>query len=158
DINTVNPLSDQIRAKWLSLESAYNATNPKYPYPDPPPAFYGVWRYAGQDGFPRRQRYTDFTNGAPRIGFAYRLGAKTVIRGGAGVYFQSDTNPGNNTTGFSSNTQYQSSINVNGIPMPRACFPDGNPANNQCLNGAPTGPYSLVNPFPEGLTPAPGTS
>src|SRR5262249_1004881 len=79
-------------------------------------------------------------------------------RGGAGVYFQSDTNTGNGNTGFSSTTQYQSSINVNGIPMPRACFPDGTPANNQCLNGTPTGPYSLVNPFPEGLTPAPGTS
>jgi hypothetical protein len=158
DINTVNPLSDQIKAQWLSLEAQYNASNPKYPYPDPPAAFYGVWRFAGKDGFPRRQRYTDFTNGAPRIGFAYRLGDKTVIRGGAGVYYQSDTNTGNNNTGFSVSTPYQATINVNGVPMPRACFPNGTAASNQCLNGAPTGPYSLVNPFPEGLASAPGAA
>jgi hypothetical protein len=158
DINTVNPLSDQIMAKWKTLETSYNATNPKYPYPDPPPAFYGVWRFAGQDGMPRRSHYTDYTTGAPRIGFAYRLGDKTVLRGGAGVYYQSDTNTGNGNTGFSVSTPYQDRINVDGIPMPRACFPDGNVNNNQCLSGAPTGPYSLVSPFPEGIATAPGAA
>lgn len=156
DINTVNPLSDQIMAKWKTLEAQYNASNPKYPYPDPPPAFYGVWRFAGRDGFPRRAHYTDFTTGAPRIGFAYRLTEKTVLRGGAGVFYQSDTNTGNGNTGFSVSTPYQNQINVNGIPMPRACFPDGTLSNNQCLNGAPSGQYSLVNPFPEGIASAPG--
>src|SRR5205814_8581918 len=38
DINTANPLSDQILAKWNSLKASYDATNPNYPYPAPPPA------------------------------------------------------------------------------------------------------------------------
>jgi hypothetical protein len=158
DINTVNPLSDQIKAQWLKLQAQYNAGNPKYPYPDPPAAFYGVWRFAGRDGLPRRIKYTDFTTGAPRLGFAYRLGEKTVIRGGAGVFYQSDTTTNNGNTGFSVSTPYQNSINVNGVPMPRACFPDGTPASNQCLTGPPVGAYSLVNPFPEGLASAPGAA
>jgi hypothetical protein len=158
DINTVNPLSDQIMAQWKSLQTAYNAKNPKYPYPDPPPAFYGVWRFAGVDGMPRRSHYTDFTNGAPRLGFAYRLGEKTVLRGGAGVYYQSDTTTGNANTGFSVSTPYIASVNIGGVPLPAACFPDGNLANNVCQNGPPTGPYSLVNPFPQGVQSAPGAA
>ncbi|MDQ6679327.1 MAG: hypothetical protein M3Z09_18750, partial [Acidobacteriota bacterium] len=35
---------------------------------------------------------------------------------------------------------------------PSAC------ANNACAAGAPSGPYSIVNPFPGGLTPASGSS
>jgi hypothetical protein len=159
DISTVNPLSDQIKANWLKLESAYNSTNPKYPYPDPPPAFYGVWRYAGQDGYPRRMHYTDFTTGAPRLGFAYRLGDKTVIRGGAGVYYQSDTATFTNNTGFSVATPYQSGTTLpDGTPVPRACFPTSSLSVNNCLTGAPTGAYSLANPFPDGLATAPGTA
>lgn len=158
DINTVNPLSDQIMAKWNTLKSQYNATNPKYPYPDAPPAFYGVWRYAGVDGMSRRIHDTDFSTLAPRIGLAYRLDDKTVIRTGVGVYYQSDTSTFTNNTGFSVSTPYQNSINVNGVPMPRACFPDGTTGSAQCVNGAPTGAFSLVNPFPEGLAAAPGAA
>ncbi len=91
NINAVNPDSNAILAAWNANATAYNATNPKYPYPSPPPAIYGVWQFAGQNGLPSRTRYTDWTNGAPRIGFAYRLGDKNVIRGGFGVFYQSDT-------------------------------------------------------------------
>ena len=158
NMGVVNPLSDQIMAAWQADAAAYNATNPKYPYPTPPAAFYGVWQFAGTNGIPRRERYTDWTNGAPRFGFAYRLGDKTVIRGGFGVYYQSDTKNNNSQTGFSQTTQYQSSFTVNGIPMPSACFnPISGLGNNQCAT-APTGPYSLVNPFPLGLTQPAGPS
>lgn len=157
DMSQVNPLSDQIKAQWLANKAAYDATNPKYPYPAPPAAFYGVWQFAGQNGNPRRERYTDWTNGAPRIGFAYRVGSKTVIRGGVGVYYQSDTKNQNSQTGFSQTTQYQSTFNVNGSPFPSSCLnPISGLNNNLCANGAPTGPYSLVNPYPLGLTSAPG--
>jgi len=150
DFTKVNPLSDQILAKWNSLKAAYDATNPKYPYPAPPPAFYGVWGFAGVNGLPRRQHYTDYTTGAPRFGFAYRLGNKTVVRGGVGVFYQSDTATGNGQTGFSATTNYQA--NVNSPLTPSACD------NNNCASGPPTGAYSLVNPFPVGLTTAAGTS
>jgi hypothetical protein len=158
DITTVNPLSDQILAVWKTNKAAYDATNPKYPYPAPPQALYGVWRFAGKDGFPRRTHYTDWTNAAPRIGFAYRIGQKTVIRGGIGAFYQSDTGTANGQTGFSQTTNYASSFTVNGSPFPSACYNDISGFNNNQCATAPTGPYSLVNPFPKGLTPAAGTS
>jgi Carboxypeptidase regulatory-like domain len=154
----VNPLNDQLMAAWKSAQSSYDSSHPndKYGYPDPPAAFYGVWQFAGQNGAPRRTHYTDWTTFAPRFGFAYRIGDKTVIRGGFGVYYQSDT--GNNTsqTGFSQSTSYQSQFTVNGIPLPSACYNPINGMNsNQCAT-APTGAYSLVNPYPLGLTPVAG--
>jgi len=155
NINQVNPLSNQILAAWNADAAAYNATNPKYPYPAAPPALYGVWEFAGLNGYPRRAQYTDWTNGSPRIGFAYRLNNKTAIRGGFGVFYQSITSGNNSQTGFSQSTSYQSVFdNVNDIPS--ACVNPLGP--NGCQNGPPTGPYSLVNPFPQGLTQPLGTS
>lgn len=150
DINAVSPMNNQLQAAWKSTEAAYNATNPKYPYPDPPASFKGAYTFAGVNGLPRRQFYTDWTNLAPRIGFAYRLANKTLIRGGFGTYYQSMTQTGSGTTGFSQSTGYQA--NITDPTIPSAC------ANNGCSSGAPTGPYSLINPFPNGLTSAPGTA
>ena len=150
DINKISPLNAQLQAAWAQAASAYNATNPKYPYPAPPAAFRGAYTFAGVNGAPRRQFYTDWTTAAPRFGFAYRVGQKTVIRGGVGVFYQSMTQTGNSTTGFSATTNYQSTFD-NGV-TPSAC------ANGGCQNGAPTGPYSIVNPFPNGLTAAPGAA
>ena len=150
DINKVSPLNSQLQAAWSQAAAAYNATNPKYPYPAPPAAFRGAFTFAGVNGLPRRQFYTDWTTAAPRFGFAYRLGQRTVIRGGVGVFYQSMTQTGNSTNGFSATTTYQSTFD-NGV-TPSACATGG------CQNGAPTGPYSVVNPFPNGLTAAPGSS
>jgi hypothetical protein len=153
NISAVNPASSQILANWAADASTYNATNPKYPYPTPPSAIYGVWQFAGTNGLPRRTRFTDWTNGAPRIGLAYRLGEKTVIRGGFGVFYQSDTKNNNSQTGFSVSTPYVNTFT--GGQYPSACV---NPlvSGNPCASGVPTGPYSLVNPFPTGLATATG--
>jgi hypothetical protein len=157
----VNPLSDQIMAAWKADQASYNASHPTdpYGYPNPPSAFYGVWEFAGTNGLPRRSHYTDFSTGAPRIGFAYRLGEKTVIRGGFGVFYQSDTKNNNSQTGFSQTTSYQASYtNAAGVPLPSACYnPISGLTTNMCAT-APTGPYSLVNPYPLGLTQPAGTS
>ena len=150
DINQVNPLSPQVLANWNANAAAYNATNPKYPYPAAPSAILGVWQFAGLNGLPRRKNYTDFTNGAPRLGLAYRLDDKTVLRAGFGTYYQSDTNNINGQNGFSIQTPYLA--NVASPYLPSACD------NNNCANGVPTGPYSLVNPFPTGLLTPQGTS
>ena len=145
----INPLSNQIIANWTADAAQYNATNPKYPFPAAPSAIYGAWHFAGVGGYPRRLYDTDWTNVAPRAGFAYRLNEKTVLRGGAGVYYQSITSMGQGQTGFSATTNYISSLD--GV-LPSAC------ANNGCQNGPPTGPYSLMNPFPNGLLAPSGSN
>ena len=104
DISQVNPVSDPVLANWNADAAAYNATNPEVSVSGAAGAIMGVWRFAGKDGMPRRKNYTDWTNGAPRIGFAYRLDNKTVLRGGVGIYYQSDTNNSNGQTGFSIST------------------------------------------------------
>ncbi len=111
----------------------------------------GAYTFAGVNGMPRRQNYTDYTNGAPRLGFAYHPLARTVIRGGFGTFYQSLTQTGGSQTGFSQTTPYVNSLDGE---FPSAC-PQG---STSCQNGPPTGPYSLVNPFPNGLTAAAGSS
>jgi hypothetical protein len=151
NVNVTNPLNDQVLAAWNTAKQAYDA-NPanKYPYPAAPAAILGGYQFAGQNGLPRRQFYPDWTTLAPRAGFAYRMGDKTALRGGVGVYYQSMTQTGAPQTGFSASTPYLNSLD--GGVTPSAC------ANGGCAGSTPSGPYSLVNPFPNGLQAAPGSS
>lgn len=142
DINVKNPLSDQILAVWAANKKDYDATNPKYPYPAPPSVLTGKWLFPGVDGQPRRLYDTDWSNIAPRVGVAYRFQNKTVLRAGFGMFYKSPTQ-NNTTTGFNQSTSYTNSLD--GGLTPSAC------SNGACVNGPPTGPYSLVNPFPQGL-------
>ena len=129
--------------------AAYNASpGNKYPYPTPPAAIMGAYRFAGQDGLPRRQFYTDFTDGAPRLGFAYHA-FNHVIRGRFSTFYQSMTQTSAGQTGFSQTTSYVNSLDGE---FPSAC-PLGSSTCPEWSHS--TGPYSLVNPFPNGLTSAP---
>lgn len=142
DPSVKSPLSDQILANWAKLKADYDKANPnaKYKYPAPPAALTGAILFPGVDGQPRRIYETDWTNFAPRVGIAWRVRGNTVIRAGGGVYYQSPTQ--NNTTfGFSQSTPYTTSLDGGLTPSAR-------------LNG----PYSLVNPFPNGLAVPPGSS
>jgi hypothetical protein len=48
----------------------------------------------GQSGYPRGCAYTDKNNFAPRVGLAWTINPKTVLRAGAGVFYaNSDANP-----------------------------------------------------------------
>lgn len=132
--STKNPLSDAVLANWARIKSQYDATNPKYPFPTAPSVLTGGWQFAGVDGQPRRIFETDYTNIAPRLGVAWRVASKTVIRGGAGVYYMSPTQSGR-TNGFAITTNYQASN-------------DGfTPAAGASLSG----PGSLVDPYPLGI-------
>ena len=47
----------------------------------------GVVTFAGVNGVPERAFATDFNNVGPRAGVAYRLTDRTVVRGGAGIFY-----------------------------------------------------------------------
>ena len=127
--SSVNPYSDAILANWVKLKAAYDATIPKYPYPDPPKAILGGLLFAGKSGQPARTYDTDWTDVAPRIGVAWQFANKFVLRAGGGIFYRTQTQD-NTTTGFNQATGYQNSLD--GV-LPSAT--------------SLTGPYSLANPF-----------
>ncbi len=94
---------------------------------------------------------TNMHDFGPRLGFAWQPLNHFVVRGGAGFYFGPSTenvgSAGLNTDGYSSSTTWEST-----------CFnADGNTVFNSA-SGCPaptpgnfTGPFSLSNPFPNGV-------
>lgn len=133
DFQTVNPLSSAVLAVWKQNQAAYNATKPAYPYPAPPDALLGGKSFI-QPGQSRRTYLTDWQNIQPRIGIAWLFAPNTVLRTGFGIYHRTATQ-GNYSDGFSQQTPYIRSGNGDITP-----------------DAALTGPYSLQNPFPNGLT------
>lgn len=80
---------------------------------------------------------------APRVGLAYRLGEKTVLRGGYGVFF------------VPYSVEQTSAIgNVFSVSIPQAF--DNAQVRQPGTTAAPT--VFLSNPFPNGITPPPGNS
>lgn len=132
DYNAVNPLSDQILAKWRQYKTAYDATNPRFPYPDPPKAIYGGKTFVDPGGS-RRIYDFDWTNIQPRVGLAWALNRGTVLRTGFGMYHRVATQTGQ-TDGFSLTTNYTRSLDSDVLP-----------------SAGLTGKYSLQNPFPDGI-------
>jgi len=97
----------------------------------------GGLEYLGVNGWPTDQYNTAWTNFAPRVGFAWQANAKTVVRGGYGVFWVPSANAAAQTIaqpGYTSTTNYFGVVN--------SYFP-----------GA-----SLSNPFPSGLLPVTGNS
>lgn len=81
---------------WHIANGNYSGLDPNKPNPaagNLPGAlvFYGTG--PGRTGS-RRPFKTDFSNIGPRIGFAYQLGPKTVLRGGWGIFYQTLGNGG----------------------------------------------------------------
>ena len=74
--------------------------------PDPITGRAGVVQYAGVGGNPRSENDTNYTNFAPRLGFAWQIGQKSAVRGGYGLFYV--TNSGGNVAG----TGYQVNTNV----------------------------------------------
>ena len=138
DYKAVNPLSDRILSVWNANKAAYDANKANaFPFPPPPTAIYGGKTFI-EPGASRRTYNTDWTNLQPRIGIAWAFAPRTVLRTGFGIVHRTAAQ-GGYTDGFSQQTAYQASLN-GGI-------------NPSALAGAsPSGPYSLVNPFPNGIT------
>ncbi len=128
DYTTPQAFSGQAIANWN--RNASSTAN----YPAAPSAIVGGITFAGVNGRPRRIYNFDFTNIQPRIGFAYAVTPKTVLRGGIGIFYRTATQNGL-TTGYSINTDYVNS--VDGGQTPRSA--------------GLTGRYSLAEPFPDGV-------
>src|SRR4030095_1234501 len=88
--------------------------------------------FAGRNGLSRRPFDTDFNNVQPRIGAAFQLNSKSVVRGGYGLFYVSPISRGY-TNGFSIQTPFVSS-----------------------LDGGRTPSGHVANPFPDGGLPPPG--
>ena len=134
DYQSPNPVSDQVLANWRQ----YAATTANYPRV--PGAIRGGLMYAGVGGQPRRVYNFDLANIQPRIGFAFSFLPKTVMRGGFGIFHRTLLG-GAVTTGFSQNTDYINSV-TGGLTH----------------RASTAGPYSLENPFPDGLIQPIGSS
>ncbi|HVU46001.1 MAG TPA: TonB-dependent receptor [Terracidiphilus sp.] len=121
DAHDVNPINGLVNTSGLPINGS----------------LLGGIIFAGVNGNPHspfRSVYYDF---GPRAGFAYTLDAKTVLRGGMGLYFNDDANGGSGSaftppqTGYSSTTTYTGSTDGGRTPL-----------------------QNLSNPFPVLQTPA----
>ena len=127
DFTTPNPIAAAAKANYAAAPipevsaSSFNAI--------------GGLLFAGVGGVPRGLSDIDRNNVAPRIGAAYQLSTKTVLRGGYGIFYGASTQTGEARNGFSVSTTYVASN-----------------------DGGNTPANSLRNPFPQGLVPVTGSS
>lgn len=104
--------------------------------------------YAGLDGNPRSQQDTSWANWAPRFGFAYNPGRKSVVRGGYGLFYAPRVwrGIGFGQQGFSASTVFVPSIDgfvpVNYLRDP---FPGG-------INTPPGAANRLLTDLGQGIT------
>jgi outer membrane receptor protein involved in Fe transport len=86
----------------------------------------GRLEFVGTNGNPREQLATEWSNVAPRLGLAYQLGARTVVRAGYGVFYVPMIVFASGSIGFNTSTPWVATID--GI-MPenylRNPFPQG---------------------------------
>ena len=102
----------------------------------------GGLQYAGVDGYPTHQSDPSKTKFAPRVGFAWTLDPKTVVRGGYGLFWAPHryANPSSarlGLRGFSQTTDYVASTD-GGLTPCATC--------------------NIVNPFPSGISQPSGSA
>lgn len=110
----------------------------------------GAVLFAGRDGQPRGAFTPDRNNWQPRIGAAYRIGSKWVVRGGYGLYYlgQNEIGP---ATGFSQPTSVIASVDGGLTPAVNLSNPFANQAGGRLLEavGASQGAASFLG---QGIT------
>jgi hypothetical protein len=116
--------------------------------PTPGPV-YGGLEFAGYNGQPRSAYNLDWTDIGPRVGFAYALDPKTVLRGGWGLMYSYGLE-GGNASGASANTPYIFSLDSNN---PTNYFQGGSPFSNvsNVLNKPPGDSLGLLTDVGEGI-------
>lgn len=113
---------------WFDVDLASPARNASFPN------LAGGLRFAGENG--RHVYDWDRNNIAPRLGFAYALNTRTVLRWGAGLFY-SPLDISNNAVGFSPSNGYSAST-----PMLAS------------LDNGVTPFHTLNDPYPNGLVSA----
>lgn len=99
------------------------------------PNLKGDLGWVGQ-GNPRSQQATDWTGIGPRFGFAYKVNSKTVVRGGAGIFYHPKTVEGSGagtvealrTTNYTPSTDGYDYVGASPIsnPFPQGILPPAN--------------------------------
>jgi len=120
------------------INAAVKANYARSPIPEVPVSAFnlrGGLLFAGVGGVPRALTELDKDNVAPRLGAAFALTPKTVLRGGIGRFFGATTQYSEVRQGFSNTTTMITST-----------------------DGGLTPANVLSNPFPEGIQPPPGAS
>jgi outer membrane receptor protein involved in Fe transport len=124
--------------------------DPNAPLPIQVPDFPGTGNivYAGVGGEPRGAFDPDANNIMPRLGVAFLLNDRTVMRGGVGIFYaQVWDDPG--ASGFSQQTAFMSGTQQAGIPDVdiRDPFPDGLiPASRERTNTIGMPSITVFNP------------
>ena len=130
DSSVVNPISDAAQASYARIMATVLADPIRYPFgpelaklvPVSSYKVYGAQRFAGIDGEPRTAVDSALNQWQPRVGFAYRLTNKTVVRGGFGKFYQSSgSKQGQN--GFSRSTAFTQTIDAGLTPYDTLAMP-----------------------------------
>jgi len=98
------------------------------------PNLSGGLNFAGVGGSPANSGQTYRNTWQPRIGFAYQISDKLVMRGGFGRYYMNPSNNNLRSIGFENNTPMVVSLDDGRTPIANA----------------------ISNPFPNGIAPPPG--
>lgn len=122
--------------------------------PDPVLGLPGALQFAGVNGNSRNQTATGWKNFSPRLGFAWQVGQKTVVRGGYGIIFT--TNSGGSVLG--SGPQASTSVYLGPPSSAPNTPPAGGSLNNPFVSGYLNPPNYLVgqgigDPFRPGTLP-----
>ena len=119
DPTVINPISSSAQAAYANI-LATNSTNAGVQtlLQDLPSSAFkltGAQLFAGVNGTPRGATNADYHEWQPRVGFAWKLNPRTVLRGGFGRFTQASfTNGGQN--GFSRTTSFVASQDSNFTP------------------------------------------
>ncbi|MCE5307625.1 MAG: carboxypeptidase regulatory-like domain-containing protein [Acidobacteriales bacterium] len=130
DPTVVNPISDSAQASYSAIMTRVLADPVRYPFGAqlaqlvPVSSFkvMGVQKYAGVDGEPVTAANSVWSQWQPRVGAAFRLDNKTVIRAGFGKFYMS-TGSTQGQNGFSRSTSFVSSIDSGITPYDTLATP-----------------------------------
>lgn len=122
-LTCVNPVSSDANFE-ANIANASNIAGWKAAGITPPTQALGGQLFPGVNGQSRDAYYTDWSNVGPRVGFAYALNPKTVVRGGWGLVYGAGLEGGSNG-GFAETTPYVAS--PDGGITPSKAFQSGSP-------------------------------